>query len=77
MPSKGTLTPGNIDQFNVLQDRISWLMVELRLTTSSRVHLDFLNRELLIQEGTLAEEVQGLLAIVGDSDLELRGVSRL
>jgi hypothetical protein len=52
------------------------MVMEFELTATSRVHLDFLDRKLLVQEGTLAEEVQGLLAIVGESNLDLRVARR-
>jgi hypothetical protein len=43
-----------------------------KLTASSGVDRDLFNGHLLVQEGTLAKKVQGLLAIVGDGDLDLR-----
>lgn len=47
------------------------------LTASSLVKLDLLDGGDLVKEGTLAQEVQSLLAVVGDSDLDLRVANTL
>ena len=47
------------------------------LTASSLVKLDLLDGGDLVKEGTLAQEVQSLLDVVGDSDLDLRVANTL
>jgi hypothetical protein len=77
MPSKGTLVPtlGSVARSSYVRVKIdcSELGKDLiKLTASCRVDGNLLNRKFLIQEGTLAEQVQGLLAIIRHSDLDLR-----